>query len=105
MDKQLGTCPLTQQQLLDEYFMEHRNHLLEIAAFLDRLDRSVERNAEEDFRIVAFREALQELSSASSKRVERIQLILSDPVTELMAQRDRQNAFGAPQRDRQEVQR
>ena len=32
--------PLTAAQLIDEYFIENRTRLLEIAAFLDRLDRS-----------------------------------------------------------------
>ena len=32
--------PLTATQLVDEYFIENRNRLIEIAAFLDRLDRA-----------------------------------------------------------------
>ena len=34
------TCPLTSQQVVDFYFMEHRAKLLDIAAFLDRLERA-----------------------------------------------------------------
>lgn len=33
------SCPLSQQELIDEYFMESRTKILDIAAFLDRLDR------------------------------------------------------------------
>lgn len=90
-----GTCPLTQQQLVDGYFMEHRNQVLEIAAFLDRMDRSVERNATQDFRIAALHRALEELHSEEPGRVERVQMILSDTNTELLEERDRQAAYGA----------
>ncbi len=34
------TSPLTATELVDEYFIENRTKLLEIAAFLDRLDRA-----------------------------------------------------------------
>ena len=34
--------PLTQQQHIDAYFMEQRNRVLEIAAFLDRLDAATD---------------------------------------------------------------
>ncbi len=90
-----GTCPLTQKQLIDEYFMEHRTKVLDIAAFLDRMDRSIERNADDDFRIVAFREALSALCTANSDRVERVQMIFSDPTTEPLEQLDSKSAFGA----------
>lgn len=99
MDTRLGTCSLTQRRLIDEYFMEHRTKVLDIAAFLDRLDRSIDRNAEDDFRMAAFRRTLEELCSEASGRVERVQMILSDPTTEPLAQSDRQNASGASDRD------
>jgi len=89
------TCPLTQRQLIDQYFMEHRNQTLEIAAFLDRMDRSVDQDAEDDFRNVALRQSLQELCSGEPGRVERIQMILSDTTTDLRVERDRQGAYGA----------
>ena len=81
------SCPLTQRQLIDEYFMEHRTKVLDIAAFLDRLERAAVRDAEDDFRFVAFRETLRELTSATPGRVERT----SEPLAEL----DRKAAYGA----------
>lgn len=90
-----GTCPLSQKQLIDEFFMEHRTKILDIAAFLDRLDRSVEQNANDDFRIVAFRKAVRELSSGDPERVERVQMIFSDQNTELLEELDRKAAYGA----------
>jgi len=90
-----GLCPLTQQELVDEYFMEYRAMLMAVAAFLDRMDRSVDKNAEDDFRVQALREALVELNSGDPGRVERIQMILSDSDTTLMDERDGQSAYGA----------
>jgi len=88
-------CPLTQRELIEGFFMEHRAQIIDIAAYLDRLDRSVDHDAENDFRFFAIRKAMQELSSEEPGRVERILMHLSDPVVEPMDIRDRQNAFGA----------
>lgn len=90
-----ATCPLTRRQLIDGYFMEHRNQVLEVAAFLDRIDRSVDGDAEDDFRGAALRESLRELCSEEPGRVERIQMLLSDTTAELRVERDRQAAYGA----------
>ncbi len=98
----IGTCPLTQRQLIDEYFMEQRNKVLDVAAFLDRMDRATARDGEDDFRYVAFRETLRELCSAEPGRVERVQMILSDQTTEPLAMLDRKAAYGASVRGRPE---
>jgi hypothetical protein len=90
-----NTCPLSQKQLLDEYFMDYRAQVLSLAAFLDRFDRSVERNAEDDFRIVAFREALKLLLSGGPERARQAQLLMSDRNTQLLDVRDSQGAYGA----------
>ena len=56
-----GTCPLTTGQIIDEYFIENRTRLLELAAFLERIDRSADcADSEEDFRMVAFHQALHD---------------------------------------------
>ena len=39
MNNSATSCVLDMNQILDEYFLENRHRLLEIAAFLDRLDR------------------------------------------------------------------
>jgi hypothetical protein len=92
-----GRCPLTQQQMIDEYFIEHRTKILDIAAFLDRFDRASAHDAEDDFRIVAFRAALGVLAGGQDgpDRLEAIQLILSDPRTDLLDHLDQKGAFGA----------
>lgn len=104
MNSQVGTCPLTQQQLINEYFMEVRAKILDVAAFLDRMDRSVDRNAEDDFRMVAMRQALQALCAGIPSRVYDIQMIFSDPTIEPLMQLDRKSAFGAFDRRRNEAQ-
>src|SRR5437870_6130205 len=103
MKRQDGTCPLKQQQLIDAYFMEVRAKILDVAAFLDRMDRSVARNAEDDFRMVAMRQALQALCAGTPGRVYNIQMIFSDPTTEPLMQLDRKSAFGAFDHRRSEV--
>ncbi|MDQ3539861.1 MAG: hypothetical protein M3440_04170 [Chloroflexota bacterium] len=94
------TCPLSQQHLIDDFFMEHRTKILDIAAFLDRLDRSIDQNGNDDFRIVAFREAVRELSSNDPERGERVQMIFSDKDTQLLDELDRKAAYGASVRQK-----
>src|SRR6478609_3362096 len=56
------SSPLTATELVDEYFIENRTKLLDIAAFLDRLDRADPACAATDFRVRAFTDALAALS-------------------------------------------
>ena len=94
-----NTCPLSQQKLIDEFFIEHRTKILDIAGFLDRMDRSSDKNGEDDFRLRAFRKALSVLSEDEVGRAERVQMTLSDLNTELLEERDQQGAFGASKRE------
>ncbi|MEX0684947.1 MAG: hypothetical protein WD267_05345 [Balneolales bacterium] len=103
MDRYDNSCPLTQKQLIDDHFMRQRNHMLEIAAFLDRMQRSVTKNGEDDFRMQAFHESLKELISDQPDKVKRIQMILSDPEIEPLVERDVQGAFGANNPNKQGV--
>ena len=100
MDRYNNTCPMSQKELIDEYFIEYRAEIVAIAAFLDRLDRSVKKDAESEFRYVAFKKAVEELTGSEPGRVERVQMLLSDPRLELMNERDQQNAEGAFDTDR-----
>jgi hypothetical protein len=87
--------PKTGRALVDEYFIENRTRVLEIAAFLDRLDRVGDGEAARDFRVRLFREALGVLAEVDAGRVERIQLLFSDPTTEPLARLDQKSARGA----------
>ena len=94
--------PLSASELIDEYFIENRTRLLEVAAFLDRLDRAGAGTP--DHRMEAFREALAALGAADgSSRTERVQLIFSDPTREPREALDRKSAVGAYDRRGQEV--
>lgn len=93
--------PKTGRELVDEYFIENRTRLLEIAAFLDRLDRTDASLVDRDFRVRAFREAVRLLedqpadAADSQTRVERIQHLLSDPTSEPLERLDMKSARGA----------
>jgi hypothetical protein len=92
------SCPLTQREIIEKYFMENRSKILDIAAFLDRLDRATEKNAEDDFRNKAFRAALERLVADGTTRTKDIQMLLSDLNAELLDERDQQGADGASRR-------
>jgi hypothetical protein len=90
-----GTGPLTQRELIDEYFMEERVKVIDLAAFLDRLDRARELDAEDDFRLRSIRDALNVLAGDDGNRVQRVQMIFSDPRSELLEELDQKSAKGA----------
>lgn len=94
--------PKPGRELVDEYFIENRTRLLEIAAYLDRLDRAGEEE-ESDFRMRAFEEALAVLADGAAGRTERIQMIFSDPTTEPLGTLDTKSARGAYDRWTKEV--
>ena len=84
---------MTRQQALDLYFMDARSKLIDLAAFLDRVERS---NGNIDFRMDAFRRALGELSKeGSTGRAEAVLLAFSDPTTEPIAKATTKAACGA----------
>lgn len=105
MEALSSTCPLTRRQLIDEYFIENRTKLLDIAAFLDRIARADDPDATSDFRMEAFQEALQVLSGDARERVQQIQMIFSDPTTEPLPALDQKSARGAYDRTKLEVSR
>ena len=86
--------PLTRRELVDEYFIENRTRLLELAAYLDRLDRAGG-PAAADYRMGAFQQALAVLGGPGRDRLLRIQRLLSDPTTEPRPALDRKSATGA----------
>ncbi len=94
MNATSSVSPLGPRELVDEYFIENRTKLLEIAAFLDRLDRADPSYAGRDFRMKAFAEALAGLQQKAS-RVDYIQQLLSDPREVPLDALDRKSALGA----------
>jgi hypothetical protein len=88
-------CPMTRGQVIDTYFIENRTKLLDLAAFLDRLDRAPAGGDARDFRMQAFQEALAVLCSGSPSRTTQVQMIFSDPTTEPREALDQKSACGA----------
>jgi len=82
----------TKQEVTDHYFIAVRAKLIEVAAFLDRVDRS---DGEEDYRIHAFREALKALEGNRPERAKQILLAFSDPTTEPIPAAKGKSASGA----------
>lgn len=95
MSQTVIPSPKSGSELIDEYFIENRHRILDIAAYLDRLDRSGEAAVKGDFRMRAFIEALQVLATGSFPRTDRIQMIFSDPTVEPRAELDQKAAKGA----------
>jgi hypothetical protein len=90
------TCPLTTGEIIDEYFIENRTRLLELAAFLERIDRSADSSdAREDFRMMAFHQALDILASTAPDKMDQVQFVFSDPTIEPRETLDTKSASGA----------
>ena len=90
------TSPLTRDRAIDLYFMEHRAKLIDLAAFLDRLDRTPA--ASSDFRLAAFMQGVGILSDGKSDRAKRVLELFSDPTTEPIAKAPMKGALGAYQK-------
>jgi hypothetical protein len=86
------TSQLNRMGVLDLYYPEARCKLIEIAAFLDRLERAT---GVEDFRAPAFREAMKCLTGEGPNRAEQVLLALSDPTVEPIPQAHSKGAVGA----------
>jgi hypothetical protein len=91
------SCPLRASAVLDEAFLENRARLLEVAAFLDRIDRSgTPDEARADFRYRALRDALEILTRTTEGRTRELLLRFSDPTSEpLESARGLKGACGA----------
>jgi hypothetical protein len=83
---------MTRQQVLDLYFVEARAKLIDVAAFLDRVQRA---KGADDFRLKAFRAALAQLRSGGPDRARRVLLRLSDPTSKPSAAAGPKSACGA----------
>ena len=94
---------MTRQQILDLYFLDARHKLIELAAFLDRVERAdgpsspsaSTRQAKDDFRLQAFRTALAEISGGKKQKAKRVQLAFSDRTMEPVAKAESKGATGA----------
>jgi hypothetical protein len=83
---------MTKQQVLDLYFLDARHKLIELAAFLDRIERA---DGKVDFRLKAFRVALGELSNNKKHKAKNVLLAFSDLTVEPIAKAEGKGAVGA----------
>jgi len=78
--------------LVELGFMEARAKLLDVAAFLDRVQRH---DQHENFRVQALTNALAYLESQAPDRVAKVLAHLSDPSSDPIAKAHTQGAVGA----------
>lgn len=78
--------------MVDHGFVPVRARLLEVAAFLDRVERH---GVDDDFRCAALRDAVHVLADGRPDRARRVLEALSDPTTEPDEASTGKAAFGA----------
>jgi hypothetical protein len=83
---------MTRQKILDLYFLDARHKLVEIAAFLDRVERA---DGKDDFRMKNFRAALRKLGGSKKKKAKTVLMAFSDPTTKPIAKAASKGATGA----------
>lgn len=83
----------TKKDLLDVQFVEARSRLLDLAAFLDRIERHP---GQADHRLVALRDAIPILLSDRPGRAKAVLEALSDTSIDLPERAVIQGACGAP---------
>jgi hypothetical protein len=83
---------MTRQQVLDLYFMDARSKLIDLAAFMDRIERV---DGQDDFRMKAFREGVKHLGGSGPERAKHVLLAFSDPTSEPVAVATTKAACGA----------
>ena len=86
---------LDKQAVLDLYFVEARARLIDLAAFLDRVERAP---GVADYRLAAMRAAMAEMArqpDGTSERAKAVLLALSDPTTEPLPAATTKGAAGA----------
>ena len=89
MSQLTESCPQTREQVINSYFLEHRAKLLDVAAFLDRIDRALPGTGGDDFREAALKQSIGILIDGVPHRTKRILELLSDTTTEMP-----QSAYG-----------
>ena len=83
----------TKKELLDLQFIDARHKLIDLAAFLDRIDRH---EGAGDYRFDALKQAIPILSADRPDRARGVLEALSDHTPELDQSASFQGAFGAP---------
>ena len=86
--------PIAKRAVIDRYFLEHRAKVIDIAAFLDRIDRA-QGEGTDDFRRTALEACCAILTDGKPDRARRVLELLSDHTTEPIAKAPMKGATGA----------
>ena len=86
--------PLAGSEVIDRYFLEHRAKLIDIAAFLDRVDRAKASDTD-DFRLRSLRHAITLLIDGKPERARRVLELFSDRTDEPIDEAPMKGATGA----------
>lgn len=94
------SSPLDRSAVIDRYFMEHRAKIIDVAAFLDRVERAASATGDplagfDDFRLRSLRAAIEVLLDGQSERARRILELLSDPGEAAIERAPMKGATGA----------
>jgi len=84
--------PPTPVNLVDLGFMDARSKLIDLAAFLDRVQRA---NQQDDFRVIALRRAIAHLGTDQPHRAREVLLTFSDLTEQPVEKAAMQGAIGA----------
>ena len=95
MSREEQPCPLDPDKVIERYFLEHRAKLIDLAAFLDRIDRAG--GDRSDFRIRTMLRGIRELATETPGRARRVQEIFSDQSREPIDEAPMKGATGAPE--------
>ena len=83
---------MNRQQVLDLYFLDARHKLIELAAFLDRVERA---KGKDDFRLKSFRAALAKLDGKRKNKAKNVLLAFSDLTMKPVEKAETKGAVGA----------
>jgi len=87
--------PPAPTNLVDLSFMDSRFKLIELAAFLDRVQKA---GQDGDYRVQQLKQAIQCLAQNEPDRAKQVLLSFSDPTTEPITKAHTQGASGAYQK-------
>lgn len=92
--------PASRGAIVQMQFLEHRAKVLDIAAFLDRVERAQPAQGEpaDDFRMQALRSAIDLLRDGKPERARRVLELWSDRSMEPIAAAPMKGAMGATER-------
>lgn len=88
----MSWTPPANTHLVDHGFMDARFKLIDLAAFLDRVQRA---GQSDDYRVVQLKEAMKHLSDPEPARAKAVLMTFSDPTQEPIPAAHTQGAAGA----------